>query len=157
VKKPNIAAGIGCGARGETARAVAEAVDAMIRSGVRLDSKKARDRVHAAVREKRRRRERTKAEGAAEVRGEALRELATGAKQHRRQNKGGRPTAAQRDEEMALEFLKFARQYAGYTDTSATAAKYRIGSEYGLSPSASVAAIARGIKALSQIPPKKHR
>jgi hypothetical protein len=124
---------------------VANAVKAMIREGVRLDSAKVRDRIHDVVRSKGRRRGRAVAVGAAEVRGRALRLLATGAKQHDRVNKGGRTPKADRNRKMALEYLRRAKYAGDYTEDSATAVMVRIGYNYGLSERASVRAIVQGL------------
>jgi hypothetical protein len=86
------------------------------------------------------------AEGAAEVRGEGMRLLATGAKMHHRENKGGRNPDAARNREMALKFKR--RMRSRISNISASAIKAEMGEAYGLGRRASIDAIDRGLKDL---------
>jgi hypothetical protein len=127
---------------------VDKAAKAMIRENIELDSREAGERIRAVVIDKRRRRRgRTVAEGAAEIRGPALRKFAT---------KGGRPPQDDRNKEMARELLRRLRiskddtdAACKATDASKTTIIRQIGQEWGLEETAAFDAARRGIKLLA--------
>jgi hypothetical protein len=92
-----------------------------------------------------------------EVRGkEAMAKYATGAKMHERENKGGRPSQDDRDEEMALEFLRRLSvskddtdAACRATDASRTTITRQIGHGWDLKPTAAFDAIKRGLALLA--------
>ena len=130
VRKPVLAA--------ERTRAVHEAIEAGRRAGEPLDSREMQKRVHDAAVDP----------------NPVDRLLETGAKIHRRQNKGGRSRNANdgRNRKMAAEFL----QRYGHTGLSATALKADIGKAHGLGRRASITAIDRGLKILCSLAAKVH-
>jgi hypothetical protein len=164
--KRKIAAGIG--GPHWAAHAVDKAAKAMMREGVPLDSREAGERVRAVVQEIKQARKqaserrRTRAEGAAEIRGQALRLLETGAKMHHRKNKGGQPSQDVRDRAMAREFKRRVLVSRDCTDdaTKATDASHmeiarQIGRGRGLhgrdlKRSTAHRAIKRGLKLLAE-------